>query len=177
MPALHSRETKLEHAMVIVVMGVSGSGKTTVGEALAKRLGWAFADADDFHPVANVEKMKHGIPLTDEDRAPWLAALHAAIEGWIAAGSGTVLACSALKRAYRDTLREGIDTAQLRCVYLQGSYELFDQRLLGRTGHYMPESLLRSQFAALEPPGEDEALSVDAGLPVEEIVDRVVASC
>ena len=163
--------------MVIVVMGVSGSGKTTVGGALAKRLRWAFADADSFHSAANVEKMRQGIPLTDEDRAPWLAALHQAIAGWAVAGDAgaTVLACSALKRGYRDALREGVDSRQLRFVYLRGSYELFDSRLLGRTGHYMPETLLRSQFAALEEPGEDEALIVDAGLPVNDIVEQMAA--
>ncbi len=161
--------------MVIVMMGVSGSGKTTVGGALAKRMGWVFADADSFHSPANVEKMRQGVPLTDADRVPWLAALHRAIAGWIEAGDagGRVLACSALKRSYRNVLREGIDPAQLGFVYLQGSYELFDGRLLGRTGHYMPETLLRSQFAALEGPDEDEALIVDAGLPVNDIVEQV----
>ncbi|MEO8726233.1 MAG: gluconokinase [Acidobacteriaceae bacterium] len=160
--------------MVIVVMGVSGSGKTTVGGALAQRLGWAFADADSFHSAENVQKMRRGVPLTDQDRTPWLEALHNAIARWAAAAdAGTVLACSALQRSYRDTLRANIDPAQLRFVYLRGSYELFDARLLGRTGHYMPETLLPSQFAALQEPAEDEALILDAGLPVDRIVDQI----
>jgi len=151
--------------MIVIIMGTTGSGKSTIGTLLAKRLGWEFVDADDFHPPANVEKMKRGIPLTDEDREPWLKALHDKIVEWIAEGRNVVLACSALKQSYRDQLRVGPD---VKFVYLKGSYELFSQRVLTRKGHFAKQDLLASQFATLEEP--TDAIIVDAAPPPEKIV-------
>ncbi|MET9863859.1 gluconokinase [Streptomyces smyrnaeus] len=133
-------------------MGVSGSGKSTVGEWLAQVLDLPFADADDFHPERNIEKMSAGVPLDDADRAPWLEAM----ADWLGSrtGSGAVLVCSALKRRYRDRLRQA--SGRLFFVHLDGSYELIAERLAGRSGHFMPPSLLRSQFEALQPLGRDE---------------------
>ncbi len=139
---------------VIVVMGVSGSGKTTVGALLAGRLGWKFADADDFHPPANIEKMAAGTPLTDEDRWPWLAAIAAWIDAVRAADEHGIVTCSALKRRYREMLTGGRDDVHL--VYLHGERALVAARQAARQGHFMPTSLLDSQFAALEPPGPEE---------------------
>lgn len=162
--------------MVIILMGVSGAGKTVVGQALAARLGWQFEDADNWHPAANVEKMRSGHPLTDEDRKPWLEALNRAIREWIASGRSVILACSALKAFYRQMLRAGVqDVCAVRIVFLKASYEQIDQRLRERHGHYMPESLLRSQFDALEEPSATEAFAVDASLPVPAVVDAIVA--
>jgi gluconokinase len=162
--------------MVVILMGVSGSGKTVVGEALAARLGWKFEDADDWHPAANVEKMRSGQPLTDADRQPWLQALNEAIRDWVPSGQNVVLACSALKESYRETLRRGVsDSSAVRFVYLKGTYDEIKARLDHRHGHFMPESLLRSQFADLEEPSEAEALPVDIGLSVEGAVDAIVA--
>lgn len=144
--------------MVILLMGVSGSGKTTVGHLLAVRLGWEFADADDYHPAANVEKMRSGIPLTDADRAPWLETLRALIEGWIARGKNAVLACSALKRAYRENLRVG---PEVQAVYLKGTSELLRRRLHERVGHFMTERMLESQLATLEEPRDAVAVEVN----------------
>jgi gluconokinase len=159
-------------APAIVVMGVSGCGKSTVGSALAQRLGWRFADGDDFHPAANVEKMRAGIPLDDDDRAPWLARLNAMMRDSVAQGDPVVLACSALRQRYRDALSCGLPG--LRFVHLSGSVELIAGRLAARSHHYMPTSLLASQFAALEPPAEALALDIDA--PVERLVDLILAS-
>ena len=162
--------------MVIVVMGVSGSGKTAVGEALAARLGWAFEDADDFHPAANVDKMRRGVPLTDQDRTPWIRSLARAVQEWSAEGRDVVLACSALRKWYRDALRAGVrDGGGIRFVYLKGGYEEIDRRLRARVGHFMPESLLKSQFDTLEEPDSSEALVVGIGPPVAAIVDSIVA--
>jgi gluconokinase len=162
--------------MVIILMGVSGAGKTVVGQALAARLCWTFEDADAWHPAANVEKMRSGVPLNDDDRKPWLEALNRAIREWVASGRNTVLACSALKARYRETLRSGVaNSATVQFVFLKATYEQIDQRLRERRGHYMPESLLRSQFEALEEPSAAEALIVDAYRTVPEIVDDVVA--
>lgn len=161
--------------MVIILMGVSGSGKTVVGQALAVRLGWKFEDADNWHSAANVEKMRTGIPLNDQDRQPWLEALNGGIRKWIATGHSTVLACSALKNRYRQTLRSGIqDQASVQFVFLKASYAQIDQRLRARHGHYMPESLLKSQFEALEEPSPDEALIVDASQTIPTIVHEIV---
>lgn len=159
---------------VIVVMGVSGSGKTTVGTLLGERLGWPFADADAFHPPENVAKMRAGIALTDEDRGPWLDAIAAWIGEARARGGHAIVACSALKRRYRDRIRAGHDDVQF--AYLEGTYELIAARMAERPHHYMPVSLLRSQFEALEPPGPDEAviaLRIDA--PPEALVGRILA--
>jgi len=157
--------------MIIIVMGVSGSGKTTVGRLVAERLGWPFYDADDFHPPANVAKMSAGLPLTDEDRAGWLSALADLLRGRIAEGGPAVLACSALKQNYRRQLN--VDSDQVRFVYLRGDYEMILARMKERPGHYMKADMLASQFAALEEPG-DEALTVAITLSLEQIVDQIV---
>ena len=136
--------------MVIILMGVSGSGKTTVGQRLAQELGWPFYDGDQFHPQANIAKMQQGIPLTDADRWPWLQALRAHIATWLQQGVSAVLACSALKQIYREYLI--VDEAEVRLVYLKGAYDLIHERLAQRHGHFMPPGLLASQFAALEEP-------------------------
>jgi gluconokinase len=154
--------------MIVVVMGVTGSGKTTVGRLLGNKLGWDFADADDFHSAANKEKIKHGIPLTDADRAPWLAALHEQITLWISRQRSTVLACSALKQSYRRDLWTG---PEVKFVYLKGSYELIYQRLLARKGHFADEHILASQFAALEEPAD--AIAVGVTPPPKQIVDEI----
>ncbi|HEY1189915.1 MAG TPA: gluconokinase [Gemmata sp.] len=148
--------------MVIVLMGVSGSGKTTVGEKLAAELGWRFVEGDDYHPPANVEKMAGGTPLTDADRGPWLTALRRRIGTACAGDENLVVACSALKDEYREYL-ERDDPACVRYVYLHGSEELIRERLEARNGHFMDPGLLHSQFAALEPP-EGEVVT-DAAPP------------
>lgn len=157
--------------MVVIVMGVSGVGKTTIGVALAAALGWRFLDADDFHPTANIEKMRAGVPLTDADRAPWLERLREFIADALARGEDVVLACSALRHAYRERLT--VDAARQRWVYLQLPPELLQQRLLQRKGHYMPVSLLASQLATLELPAD--ALTVDATPPPEAVVASIRA--
>lgn len=154
--------------MIVIVMGTTGSGKTTIGTLLAKRLAWKFADADDFHPAANVEKMKQGIPLNDSDRMPWLNALHHQILAWDAADQNAVLACSALKQSYRDELRSGAD---VKFVYLKGNYELFSQRVLARKGHFAKQDLLASQFEDLEEP--TDAITVDAKQSPGKMVEAV----
>jgi gluconokinase len=154
---------------VLLLMGVSGCGKTTVGQRLAEQLGCPFVDADDLHPPANKAKMSAKIPLTDEDRWPWLESVRAVIDS-TPAGGQCVLACSALKRIYR---RKVMDGAQgVRLIYLRGSFELISARLAARRGHFMPPDLLRSQFATLEEPTSDEGLSVDIDAPEEEMVRR-----
>jgi gluconokinase len=161
-------------ARALVVMGVSGSGKSTIAESLAARLDWTFADGDNFHPASNVAKMSAGHPLSDEDRWPWLQAIADEIDRVIDAGGHLVVACSALKRAYRDVLVHGRD--DVRIVYLDGSPELIASRMAARKGHFMPPGLLDSQFATLQPPGADEnpiAVSIDAS--VEAIIDAIIA--
>lgn len=154
--------------MVILLMGVSGSGKTTIGCALAESLQWQFVDADGFHPPANVAKMRAGVPLDDADRAPWLAFLHDAIAGWLEARTKVVLACSALKQSYREQLLIG---PEVKLVYLRGSHDLIAQRLSQRHEHYMDPNLLPSQFATLEEPRD--AIIVDVEADVTNIVARV----
>ena len=159
-------------ASAIVVMGVSGSGKSTVGAALAQRLGVPFADADDFHPPANVAKMTAGIPLDDEDRYPWLEA----IGDWLAAycTSGGVMSCSALKRKYRDQLRT--HCPQTEFVHLSGSAEVIAARQASRPGHFMPPSLMASQFATLEPLQHDErGVTLDVTHDIDSIVESYLA--
>lgn len=154
-------------------MGVSGVGKTTIGKALAARLGWRFADADTFHPPANVAKMQAGHPLDDDDRAPWLAAIGAQIDEWRGGGQCGVVTCSALKRRYRDTIIG--KRSDVRLIHLDGGRELVAGRLAARRGHFMPPALLDSQFAALEVPGPDEnPITVSVDHPVAEIVDILV---
>jgi len=160
-------------ARVAIVMGVSGSGKTTIGEKLAERLGWAYEDGDKFHPKSNVAKMSAGHPLTDEDRWPWLRSIADEIDRVCAAGEHAVIGCSALKRAYRDVLVHG--RKDVRIVFLRGSQELIAERLKRRTDHFMPAGLLESQFETLQPPDTDEnvvTVSIDAS--VETIVDDIV---
>lgn len=160
--------------LVLVVMGVSGSGKSTVAAMLAGRLGWAFGDGDDFHPPANVAKMRGGTPLTDEDRKPWLRAIAAWIDAARATGRPGVVVCSALRRAYRDVLLAG--RPDVRLVFLHGDEALIHERQAARPHHYMPAGLVRSQFETLEPPGPDEdALAVSVQARPGEIVDAIVA--
>ncbi|MGA7921632.1 MAG: gluconokinase [Candidatus Acidiferrales bacterium] len=160
--------------MVIVIMGVSGSGKTVVGKALAARLCWTFEDADDWHSASDIYKMQHAIPLTDEDRLPWIQSLASSIKQWLAAQQNVVLACSALRKSYRETLRKSIPRQRIQFAYLKGSYEEIDARLRRRVGHFMPESLLRSQFQTLEEPDSSEALWVNIDQSVLEIVSTIV---
>ena len=155
----------------IVIMGVAGCGKSSVGEALAQRLGIPYRDGDDLHTPAAVEKMRTGIPLTDEDRWPWLDRVAQILD----AEAPIILGCSALKRAYRDRIRAGAG-GPVTFVHLSGSRELIASRMAARTGHYMPTSLLDSQFAALEPPGPDEAITVDIDRALEAITDAIVTA-
>ncbi len=158
----------------LIVMGVSGSGKSTIAEKLAARLGWTYEDGDKFHPKSNVEKMRAGHPLADEDRKPWLQAIATEIDRACAAGEHAVIACSALKRSYRDILLHGRD--DVRFVYLDGSQELIASRLAKRKDHFMPPGLLDSQFKTLEPPGADEnPMTVPIDASVDTIVDNIVA--
>lgn len=154
--------------MIVIVMGVVGAGKTTVGRLLADQLGWRFADADDFHSPANKEKIRQGIPLTDHDRHPWLDRLHKEILQWIARGENAVLSCSALKRSYRQKLQAG---PELRYVYLKGNAQLISERLRLRHGHFADEQILASQFADLEEP--NDAVTVDIGPAPQEIVSEI----
>jgi gluconokinase len=154
--------------MIVIVMGVVGAGKTTIGTLLSSQLGWEFADADNFHPTANVDKIRHGIPLTDADREPWLNRLRQAIDGWIAADKNLVLACSALKRSYRDELCAG---PQVRFVYLKGSADLIADRLRSRHGHFAGESILASQLADLEEP--EHAITVQVSDTPQQIVEEI----
>ncbi|MBK7859145.1 MAG: gluconokinase [Archangiaceae bacterium] len=157
---------------VILVTGVSGVGKTTIGAALAQAIGARFEDADAYHPPQNVEKMKRGQPLDDADRAPWLAALEAQVRAWLAAPDTVVLACSALKERYRAQLT--VDPEQVRVVYLTASRALLEQRLLARRGHFFDPALLPSQLAAVEEPSG--ALVVDASQPVAAVVQLLCAA-
>jgi gluconokinase len=154
--------------MIVAVMGVTGSGKTTVGSLLAKRLGWEFADADDFHSAANKDNMHRGIPLTDADRMPWLAAVHEKQVHTAAEHRSLVLGCSALKQSYRELL---FNDLQVRLVYLKGSYELIDQRLQARKGHFADDKILAAQFADLEEPTDAVVVSIE-GAP-EQIVAEI----
>ncbi len=155
--------------MIILVMGVSGSGKTTIGQLLADSLNWQFSDADTFHSPENIEKMRRGIPLSDADRIPWLQDLQTAIAHWLQDGKNVVLACSALKASYRHLLV--IDSKRIKLIYLSGSFELIQQRLQERQNHFMTEKLLKSQFNALEEP--DNAICVDISQPLEVIVQTI----
>ena len=155
--------------MIIIVMGVSGSGKTTVGKLLAQSLNWHFSDADDFHSPANIEKMSLGIPLEDADRLPWLLQLQAAIDWWLWENRNVVLACSALKASYREMLCR--NEQPIKIVYLKGSFELFAARLKNRENHYMKADLLSSQLDTLEEP--EDAIIIDASQPLEIILREI----
>jgi gluconokinase len=164
-----------KNGTALVVMGVSGSGKTTVAELLAKQLGWPFMEGDRLHPPANVEKMRQGIPLTDADRAPWLDRIGEELKSWAAVGKSGVLTCSALKRAYRDRIRAA--RPDVRFIYVKGSETLIASRVAARQHEYMPASLLRSQFGTLEEPTPDErVVSVDASGSVDKEVAAVIAT-
>jgi gluconokinase len=159
--------------VIVIVFGVSGAGKTTIGKLLAEELSWQFYEADDFHPRANIEKMRSGRPLTDEDRWPWLERLRDQITRSLAAKDNAVLACSALKHAYRERLRVSDD---VKFVFLRGDYALIENQLRRRRGHFMNPALLRSQFADLEEPGSDEdALTIELGRTPQELVDEIKA--
>ena len=157
--------------MVVIIFGVSGAGKTTIGQVLAKELGWRFYEADDFHPQTNIEKMREGVPLTDQDRWPWLESLRELITRCIARGENAVLACSALKRAYREHLRV---SEEVKLVFLRGDYALVAEQLCHRHGHFMNPALLRSQFDDLEEPDPDEdAITIQLGRPPQELVEEI----
>jgi gluconokinase len=157
--------------VIVIIFGVSGAGKTTVGKLLARELDWRFIEADDFHPAVNIEKMHSGHPLTDEDRWPWLERLRQQIERSLAAGENAVLACSALKRAYRNRLRV---SDEVRFVFLRGDYALVEKLLRCRHGHFMNAALLQSQFDDLEEPQPDEnVLTVELGRTPQEIVKEI----
>ena len=157
--------------MIIILFGVSGAGKTTVGKLLAREPAWRFLEADDFHPAANIEKMRDGHPLTDEDRWPWLDHLREQIKKSLDAGENAVLACSALKRAYRDRLRV---SNEVKFVFLCGDYSLVEQQLRVRRGHFMNPELLQSQFDDLEEPQPDERVTtIELGQTPEKIVEEI----
>jgi gluconokinase len=157
--------------MVVIIFGVSGAGKTTVGELLARKLDWHFYEADDFHSQANIEKMSRGVPLTDKDRWPWLENLRELIKRCVAANENAVLACSALKRVYRERLRV---SDYVKLVFLRGDYALVAEQLRHRRGHFMNPTLLRSQFADLEEPQPDEdALTIELGRTQQELVGEI----
>jgi gluconokinase len=157
--------------VIILLMGPAGSGKTTIGRLLAANLSWEFADGDDFHSPANITKMSRGIPLTDEDRVPWLQSIHDAMQQWQVQGRNVVLACSALKRSYRDLLGIHQNAKNVKLVYLQGSYDLLLERLRFRKGHYANEQLLTSQLADLEEPAD--AVTIDASKSPQENVSEI----
>ena len=158
--------------MIVVLMGVSGSGKTTIGTLLAQRTGTVFADADDYHPAANKEKMRAGIPLNDADRQPWLEILNGLLRGWYQSGEGGVLACSALKEKYRQTLENGIPPNAITFVWLDPGKDLLMERLAARHHEYMNPKLLDSQIATLEPP--KDALRVENDAAPEQVVDQIL---
>jgi gluconokinase len=159
--------------VIVIIFGVSGAGKTTVGKLLARELGWHFLEADDFHPEANIEKMRNGHSLTDEDRWPWLERLRQQIERSLEVGEDAVLACSALKRAYRDRLRV---SDEVKFVFLRGDRALVENQLRSRHGHFMNSALLQSQFDDLEKPEPAEnALTTELGRAPEEIVEEIRA--
>ncbi len=159
--------------MVIIIFGVSGAGKTTVGELLARELGWHFYEADDFHSPANIEKMRRGVPLTDDDRWPWLDSLRELIMGSVTANENAALACSALKRVYRKHL---CVSADVKLVFLRGDYALVAEQLRHRRDHFMNPALLRTQFADLEEPQQEAAaLTIELGRPPHELVNEIKA--
>jgi gluconokinase len=169
------RALRERRSPIAVVMGVAGSGKTTVGEALAHRLGWSFQEGDALHPPENIAKMRAGHALDDQDRAPWLAAVAARIDAWRARGEAGIITCSALKRRYRDAIIG--DRTRVRLVYLTAPRAVLAERLARRQGHFMPASLLDSQLATLEPPTPDEnAITVSVNSSVERIVEQIAAA-
>ena len=165
------RDGALDHSpKAVVLMGVAGSGKSAVGKEVAARLSWLFLDADDFHPAANIAKMKQGIPLNDQDRIPWLKTLHDELEHQLAENRSVILGCSALKESYRHLLSEHI--SPLSFVLLDVDEETISQRLQQRSAHFFPKNLMQSQFAALEKP--KDAIIIDARKPLSEVVEKVI---
>jgi gluconokinase len=160
--------------MIVVLMGVTASGKTTIGTKLAALEHWEYAEGDDYHSAANKAKMHAGIPLTDADRAPWLASLHEVLLGWYRSGTSGVLACSALRQTYRDALSEGIPTAALRFVLLEVPKDVLEQRMAARKGHYMSPALLDSQIATLEMP--KDAIRVAGDKPPDTVVQEIMTA-
>ena len=158
--------------MIVILMGVTGTGKTTIGTLLSQRTGWPYAEGDDYHSEANKAKMHAGIPLTDEDRAPWLAVLHELLYGWYQKGESGILACSALKQSYRETLASGIPHEAYHFVWLEAPREVIAERLAKRSGHYMNPALLDSQFATLEAPAD--ALEILEKATPEETVELIL---
>lgn len=154
-----------------LIMGVSGSGKTSVGKSLAQKLGWDFFDADDFHPAENIAKMSAGIPLNDSDRAPWLAALHHVLSTTLKSNHHPILACSALKHKYRIQLLDGLSGIEI--IYLRGDYDLIWSRMATREGHYMKPEMLQSQLAALEEPAD--AFALDISISLNDMIDKITA--
>ena len=162
-------------AMIAVLMGVTGCGKTSVGEQLAERLGWAMLEGDSFHPQSNKDKMSSGTPLTDEDRWPWLEEIGRQMRKYGERNESAVVTCSALKRAYRNRLRQAAGTCEVRFVHLTGARPVLEERMRARTGHFMPASMLDSQLETLETPGTDEnAITVDIDQPLDTIVNRII---
>ena len=157
--------------MIVLVMGTAGSGKTTVGILLARQLSWEFADGDDFHSPANKQKMSRGVGLTDEDRVPWLQSIRDAMDQWLAERRSVVLACSALKRSYRERLGVHSNAKDIKVVYLKGSYDLLLERLRDRKGHYATERLLASQLADLEEP--TDSITIEVSRSPEQIVAEI----
>lgn len=159
--------------VILVLMGVSGCGKSTIGELLAAKLGWPMIEGDEFHPTSNIAKMREAVPLTDADRWPWLDAIAARLDTWCKAGASGIITCSALKRVYRGRL--AIGRPNLLFVYLQGAPAIIRPRLAGRLGHFMPVGLLDSQYAALEEPGDDEpAITIAVDRPPAEIAADII---
>ncbi len=169
-----TEETSVPDPVVLVMMGVSGSGKTTIAQGVAAQVGWDVVEGDRFHPLANIAKMSSGIPLDDADRLPWLRAIATVIDQHLEAGKSAVVACSALKRAYRDILIGSRKNVPL--VYLQGSRELIGERVAARKDHFMPPALLDSQFATLEEPGADEHPIVVSVLPTPPVIVEAVTA-
>lgn len=166
----HAARTPVQH---LVVMGVAGSGKTTLATLLRERLGWPYAEADEFHPPANIAKMSAGTPLTDEDRRPWLDAIRDWLTAQTRAGQSSIVTCSALKRVYRDVLRSA--EGRVRFVHLTAAPELIERRMSGRSGHFMPPTLLPSQLATLEPLTEEEqGVTVVVDVPPAAVADRAI---
>jgi gluconokinase len=165
--------TQIKTPLILVLMGVSGCGKSTIGALLARRLGWPMIEGDEFHSVTSIAKMREAVPLTDADRWPWLDAIAARLDAWRDAGSSGIVTCSALKRVYRDRLASG--RPNVRFIYLKGGPDLIRPRLVNRLGHFMPPDLLDSQFAALEEPMADEpVLTLPIDLHPDAIVDKIV---
>jgi len=161
------------YLMIYIVMGVSGCGKSTIGSLLAKRIGADFADADDYHPPENISKMKQGRPLGDDDRRQWLEALSSIITKYVSADRSLVMACSALKQRYRDILVGGHPPASIKFIYLKCGIDIINQRVSSRQNHFMPPSLIQSQFDDLEEPAGDNVVVIDGGMGIDVIVSRL----